>query len=162
MKQNDKKNGGCILPVDLPKMSAEFQSNVKTISLIMRKQNAQLIKDGVKNVEFRDFTPFYDRMLIAKDKTEHVMQPINRITFRNYNKSFEMTVSVKTYGVFFPKPKVLEVIKNNPIEFPFSDFSYNETEQIVELNKDLINNNSDDPILFYFIIDKIESYHGLD
>ena len=157
-----KEKKGCYVSVTMPQMSDEFQKNAKTISLIMRKENAQLIKNGVKNVEFREYTQFYHNMLIAKDRKESLLQSVNKITFRNYNKSFEMTVSVKTYGIFIVQKDFLELIKKDSDKLPFSDFSCKEVEQIVELNKEFINNNADDPMMFYFIIDKVESVRGLD
>ena len=106
-----KEKKGCYVSVTMPQMSDEFQKNAKTISLIMRKENAQLIKNGIKNVEFREYTQFYHNMLIAKDRKESLLQSVNKITFRNYNKSFEMTVSVKTYGIFIVREDFLELIK---------------------------------------------------
>lgn len=83
---------------------------VECLNLIMRREFAQQIVDGIKKVEFRAPSDFYIRKLVDKDCDEfqgrldgddvrfypvtEPVRPVKKIHFHNYNNTWSLDVEV--------------------------------------------------------------------
>lgn len=136
-------------------------------ALIMKKENALEILKGKKTVEFRDFTPKYEKMftdfeqiaknqdLVAAGRENECLPPFNTdieaIHFYPYNNSWHLDVLIDEIGVVD--------ITEEGAKFLADTFGCHEMDdqwqQFAHLPKDKI------PFTFYLHIDEIVGHHGL-
>lgn len=140
---------------------------VEAYALIMKKENALEILKGKKTVEFRDFTPKYEKMftdfeqiaknqdLVAAGRENECLPPFNTdieaIHFYPYNNSWHLDVLIDEIGVVD--------ITEEGAKFLADTFGCHEMDdqwqQFAHLPKDEI------PFMFYLHIDEIVGHHGL-
>lgn len=136
-------------------------------ALIMKKENALEILKGKKTVEFRNFTPKYEKMftdfeqiaknqdLVAAGRENECLPPFNTdieaIHFYPYNNSWHLDVLIDEIGVVD--------ITEEGAKFLADTFGCHEMDdqwqQFAHLPKDEI------PFMFYLHIDEIVGHHGL-
>lgn len=136
-------------------------------ALIMKKENALEILNGKKTVEFRNFTPKYEKMftdfeqiaknqdLVAAGRENECLPPFNTdieaVHFYPYNNSWHLDVLIDEIGTVD--------ITEEGAKFLADTFGCHEMDdqwqQFAHLPKDQI------PFMFYLHIDKIVGHHGL-
>jgi len=140
---------------------------IEAYALIMKKENALEILSGKKTVEFRQFSPKYDKMftnfeqikknedLIAQGREDECLPPFNTdveaIHFYNYNNTWHLDVLIDEIGVVD--------ITEEGAKFMAEEFGCHELDdqwqQFTHLPKD------QRPYMFYLHIDEIVDHRGL-
>ncbi len=140
--------------------------NIQSLSLVMKKENAEAIKRGEKTVEFRDYSKFYgDRIYdkavseyIAKNKTNSELREalmdgivssikiVRSLHFHNYNNSWEMDVECIANGIIAICPEDIKMLQD--------EFNCHELDDMLDTCEEYGDNP---PLLFYFACGKIEN-----
>lgn len=139
---------------------------VECLNLLLRKEFAQQILKGEKNVEFRAFSEHYVNRLIDSDvdnwMQEHVddgeamffanhVRPVKKIHFHNYNNSWTLDVECKHNDYVFLVDRDVEILHR---EFDCHELD----DQLADFNKRKEQNR---PIYFYFALGKVLDSFGL-
>ena len=89
-----------------------LSEDIESLSLVMKREYAEQIKNGTKVIEFRDFSEFYCKRLFDKEVDAYVnahkdnqevmdalhrqivtpLRIVNNLHFHNYNNSWKMDV----------------------------------------------------------------------
>ena len=140
---------------------------VEAYALIMKKENAKEILEGKKTVEFRQFSPKYEKMftdfaqvkkneeLVAQGRENECLPPFNTdvevVHFYPYNNSWHLDVFIDEIGTVD--------ITEEGARFLAEEFGCHEMDdqwqQYAHLPKEEI------PFMFYLHIDGIVGHHGL-
>ncbi|MBT0554274.1 hypothetical protein [Riemerella anatipestifer] len=110
-------------------------TEVEAYKLLMRKPYAEAIANGSKTVEIRDFSDFYHKMFVDKEKEKAfnkylenpdgsmgiddiVREDITHIRFTNYNQSWHLDVEI------YP-PHIISPADEEDVKFIRESYGFN-------------------------------------
>jgi hypothetical protein len=137
---------------------------IDSLSLIMKKENAEAIKRGKKSVEFREFKKYYGDKIFDKAVSEYIaanqtnpdlrqalekgivssIKIVNNLHFHNYNNSWEMDVECISNGIISITPEDIHFLQER--------FNCHELDNMLSTYK---NYGDEPPLLFYFACGKV-------
>ena len=139
---------------------------VECLNLLLRKEFALQILEGVKKVEFRAFTEHYCSRLIDSDvdnwMQDHIddeeamyfanhVRPVKKIHFNNFNNSWSLDVECVRNDYV--------AVTNKDVEFLNKEYDCHELDDMLkDFNKRKEQNR---PFFFYFALGKVLDKQGL-
>jgi hypothetical protein len=144
-----------------------LSEDIESLSLVMKREYAEQIKNGTKVIEFRDFSDFYCKRLFDKEVDAYVnahkdnqevmdalhrqivtpLRIVNNLHFHNYNNSWFLDVECTFNDTFS--------VTKNDIEFLQEEYDCHEFDEDLESLEAANVPEKERPYIFYFVIGKV-------